>query len=68
VTQLRERLEVLEQTLAAVGAPLLDHLRPGASADAVTGALASRGIGWAASDGSHSLLLAEQLGHCRPQT
>lgn len=44
MTQLRERLEVLEQTLADVGAPLLDHLRPGASADTVSAVLASRGI------------------------
>ena len=44
MTQLRERLEVLEQTLADVGSPMLDHLRPGAPADSVTAALASRGI------------------------
>jgi hypothetical protein len=44
VAQLRERLEALEQTLADVGSPLLDHLRPGVSADAVTAALASRGV------------------------
>ncbi|MFN7150116.1 MAG: hypothetical protein ACK4V6_11620 [Microthrixaceae bacterium] len=44
MTQLRERLEVLEQTLADVGFPLLDHLRPGAFADSVTAALASRGV------------------------
>jgi len=42
--RLRERLVVLEQTLADVGAPLLEHLRPGVSADSLTAALGSRGI------------------------
>src|SRR5918992_6248483 len=41
---LREELKILEQTLAHVGSPILDHLQPGSAPDDVADALAARRI------------------------